>query len=84
MITITRVLQAFKIYPAQAYQLQCKGAVPVRRRGEVTLSFVEGLAEHFTRTRGSIPPEAEEILAEMRRREQPEKVVRMAKGGRRS
>ena len=85
MITMKKVFTAFRIYPALAYQLECAGILPERPRGVVTLEYVEAMTKHFTRTRRAVPEAVKEILAEMRQQHQPEeKVVRMARGGRRS
>lgn len=85
MITMKKVFTAFRIYPALAYHLECAGILPERPRGVVTLEYVEAMTKHFTRTRGAVPEAVKEILAEMRQQHQPEeKVVRKARGGRRS
>ena len=65
MSTVKKVLIAFKISPSNIYQLQCQGKLPERPPGTITAEFVKALAVHVKNVRGSIPPDAQNILKEI-------------------
>jgi len=64
-ITVKSICQAFEIAPAGLWNLEARGYLPTRPRGELTPEYVSALADRLRLTRGSLPVAAERLLAEV-------------------
>jgi len=65
-IGIFNVLRAFKMGYAQVYDMEARGVLPARENSKVSPEWIEALAAWHERVRGELPPEAAELLTQIR------------------
>lgn len=59
-----QVFRAFGVWPSVGYQLEARGILPKRARGEVTREWLDALAAYHLRHHKDLPPEAAELVKE--------------------